>query len=46
LDDCESEDWSDPYDDERAYNDGWNKDDVENGLADAFEGDYDEYKSR
>ena len=46
LDDCESEDWSDSYGDERAYNDGWNKDDVENGQADAFEGDYDECKSR
>lgn len=29
--------WSDPYEDERAYYDGWSKEDVESGLADAYE---------
>ncbi len=29
--------WSDPYGDERAYYDGWSRDDVESGLADAYE---------
>ncbi len=33
--------WSDPYGDERAYYDGWSKDDVESGLSDAYEGDLD-----
>lgn len=30
--------WSDPYGDEQSYNDGWSKEDIESGLADAFEG--------
>lgn len=29
--------WSDPYDDERAYYGGWSREDVESGLADAYE---------
>ena len=33
--------WSDPYGDEQSYNDGWSKEDIESGLADAFEGDLD-----
>lgn len=33
--------WSDPYGDEQAYYDGWSKDDVESGLSDAYEGDFD-----
>lgn len=44
--DEELEDWSDPYGDERAYYNGWNKDDVEDGQADVFEGDYDAYNSK
>lgn len=31
--------WSDPYGDEKAYYDGWSREDVESGLADAYEGD-------
>lgn len=31
--------WSDPYGDEQAYYDGWSREDVESGLADAYEGD-------
>lgn len=42
----DTEDWSDPYGDERAYYDGWDRADVESGLADAFEGDYENYNSR
>ena len=30
---------SDSYGDEQAYYDGWDRDDVESGLADAYEGD-------
>lgn len=33
--------WSDPYGDEQAYYGGWNSDDVESGLVDAYEGDRD-----
>lgn len=33
--------WSDPYGDEQAYYDGWSREDVESGLADAYEGDAD-----
>lgn len=29
--------WSDPYGDEQAYYDGWSREDVESGLADAYE---------
>lgn len=35
----DADNWSDPYGDEQAYYGGWSKDDVENGLADAYEGD-------
>ena len=31
--------WSDPYGDEQAYNNGWSREDVESGLADAYEND-------
>lgn len=31
--------WSDPYGDKQAYYDGWNKEDVDSGLADAYEDD-------
>lgn len=34
----DADDWSDPYGDEQAYYDGWSREDVENGLADAYEG--------
>lgn len=30
--------WSDPYGDEQAFYDGWSREDVESGLADAYEG--------
>lgn len=33
----DADDWSDPYGDEQFYYDGWSKEDVENGLADAYE---------
>ena len=33
----DSDNWSDPYGDERAYYDGWSREDVESGLADAYE---------
>ncbi|WP_303180771.1 WG repeat-containing protein [uncultured Butyricimonas sp.] len=33
--------WDDPYGDEQAYYDGWSKEGVDNGLADAYEGDLD-----
>ena len=29
--------WSDPYGDEQAYYGGWSREDVESGLADAYE---------
>lgn len=32
-----SDSWSDPYGDERAYYDGWSREDIESGLADAYE---------
>lgn len=41
-----NEDWSDPYGDIAAYNDGWDSDDVDSGLYDAYEGDYEEYNNR
>lgn len=37
--------WSDPYGDEQAYYDGWSRDDVESGLADAYETDLSTRKS-
>ena len=33
----DAEDWSDPYGDEQVYYDGWSREDVENGLPDAYE---------
>ena len=33
----DSDSWSDPYGDERAYYDGWSREDVESGLADTYE---------
>lgn len=33
--------WSDPYGDEQVYYDGWSREDVESGLADAYDGDLD-----
>lgn len=33
----DSDSWSDPYGDERAYYDGWSREDAESGLADAYE---------
>lgn len=35
--------WSDPYGDEKEYYGGWSREDVESGLADAFEGDESNY---
>ena len=35
--------WSDPYGDEKEYYGGWSREDVESGLADAFEGDESDY---
>ncbi|MCL2561937.1 MAG: WG repeat-containing protein [Rikenellaceae bacterium] len=35
----------DPYGDIQAYNGGFSSDEVESGIADAFEGDYDAYQS-
>jgi hypothetical protein len=32
---------SDPYGDEQVYYDGWSREDVESGLADAYDGDLD-----
>lgn len=29
--------WSDPFGDEKAFYDGWSREDVESGLADAYE---------
>ena len=37
--------WSDPYGDEQMYFDGWNRNDVESGLADAYETDLSTRKS-
>lgn len=37
----DTDNWSDPYGDEQAYYGGWSREDVENGLADAYEGDID-----
>ena len=34
----DADNWSDPYGDEQAYYGGWSREDVESGLADAFEG--------
>ena len=34
----DADDWSDPYGDEQAYYGGWSREDVESGLADAYEG--------
>lgn len=31
--------WSDPYGNEQAYYNGWSREDVESGLADAYEND-------
>lgn len=39
----DADDWSDPYGDEQAYYGGWSREDVESGLADAFEGDESNY---
>ena len=39
----DADDWSDPYGDEQAYYGGWSREDVESGLADAFEGDASNY---
>ena len=33
----DADDWSDPYGDEQAYYGGWSREDVESGLADAYE---------
>lgn len=33
----DADNWSDPYGDEQAYYGGWSRDDVESGLADAYE---------
>lgn len=37
----DADNWSDPYGDEQAYYGGWSREDVESGLADAYEGDAD-----
>lgn len=39
----DADDWSDPYGDEQAYYGGWSREDIESGLADAFEGDESNY---
>ena len=39
----DADDWNDPYGDEQAYYGGWSREDVESGLADAFEGDESNY---
>lgn len=39
----DAENWSDPYGDEQAYYGGWSREDVESGLADAYEGDESNY---
>lgn len=33
----DADNWSDPYGDEQAYYGGWSREDVESGLADAYE---------
>lgn len=33
----DADSWSDPYGDEQAYYGGWSREDVESGLADAYE---------
>lgn len=38
---CMNDDWSATNVDEQAYYNGWSRDDVESGLADAFEGESD-----
>lgn len=35
----DNDNWSDPYGDEQAYYDGWSREEVESGLADAYEND-------
>lgn len=35
----DNDNWSDPYGDEQAYYNGWSREDVESGLADAYEND-------
>lgn len=37
----DADNWSDPYGDEQAYYGGWSREDVESGLADAYDGDLD-----
>lgn len=37
----DADNWSDPYGDEQAYYGGWSREDVESGLADAYEEDVD-----
>ncbi|MFA4181993.1 WG repeat-containing protein [Xylanibacter rodentium] len=37
MNDCDN--WSDPYGDEQSYYDGWNREDIDSGLADAYEND-------
>lgn len=37
----DTDNWNDPYGDEQAYYGGWSREDVESGLADAYEGDAD-----
>ncbi|HBN02076.1 MAG TPA: hypothetical protein DD383_05595 [Rikenellaceae bacterium] len=37
----DADNWSDPYGYEQAYYGGWHRDDIENGLADAYECDLD-----
>lgn len=38
--------WYDPYGYIRDYNDGWGQEDVDSGLYDAYEGDYEAYYNR
>lgn len=35
----DNDNWNDPYGDEQAYYNGWSREDVESGLADAYEND-------
>lgn len=39
----DADNWSDPYGDEQTYYGGWSREDVESGLADAYEGDESNY---
>ena len=39
----DADNWSDPYGDEQAYYGGWSREDVESGLADAYEEDESNY---